>query len=74
MSKFKKLAVAFTGPSNSGKTTIIEKIAKIHASDLPAGSRFANSIDISGDRIIIGSTISWSSCRIRHVFYLLSIY
>jgi molybdopterin-guanine dinucleotide biosynthesis protein B len=29
MSKFKKLAVAFTGPSNSGKTTIIEKIAKI---------------------------------------------
>ncbi|NWF67369.1 MAG: molybdopterin-guanine dinucleotide biosynthesis protein B [Campylobacterales bacterium] len=25
----KRLAVAFTGPSNSGKTTIIEKIAKI---------------------------------------------
>ncbi|MCH9812468.1 MAG: molybdopterin-guanine dinucleotide biosynthesis protein B [Epsilonproteobacteria bacterium] len=25
----KKIAVAFTGPSNSGKTTLIEKIAKI---------------------------------------------
>jgi len=25
----KRLAIAFTGPSNSGKTTLIEKIAKV---------------------------------------------
>jgi len=29
MNKYKYKAIAFTGPSNSGKTTIIEKIAKI---------------------------------------------
>ncbi len=29
----KKIAVAFTGPSNSGKTTLIEKIAKILIKD-----------------------------------------
>jgi molybdopterin-guanine dinucleotide biosynthesis protein B len=29
----KRLAVAFTGPSNSGKTTLIEKIAKILVKD-----------------------------------------
>lgn len=30
----KKLAVAFTGPSNSGKTTIIEKLSKLLINDL----------------------------------------
>ncbi len=29
----KKLAIAFTGPSNSGKTTLVEKIAKILIKD-----------------------------------------
>jgi molybdopterin-guanine dinucleotide biosynthesis protein B len=29
----KRLAVAFTGPSNSGKTTLIEKIAKVLITD-----------------------------------------